>query len=86
MCIFYLLFMTIPSASVVQQGDPLGPLLFALVLHSVLKQLAADPQCQQLLFNAWYLDDGALAGPGSAARYRGQATWPDPQPVKMRTV
>ncbi|KAL5499769.1 hypothetical protein EMCRGX_G011229 [Ephydatia muelleri] len=57
---------TISSASGVQQGDPLGPLLFALVLQSVLRQLAADPQCQQLLFNAWYLDDGALAGPGSA--------------------
>ncbi|KAL5479788.1 hypothetical protein EMCRGX_G023366 [Ephydatia muelleri] len=36
------------------------------VLQSVLKQLAADPQFQQLLLNAWYLDDGALAGPGSA--------------------
>eukprot|EP00731_Ephydatia_muelleri_P017790 Em0010g888a len=57
---------SISSASGVQQGDPLGPLLFALVLQSVLKKLAADPQCQQLLLNAWYLDDGALAGPGSA--------------------
>ena len=57
---------SISSASGVLQGDPLGPLLFALVLQSVLKKLAADPQCQQLLLNAWYLDDGALAGPGSA--------------------
>ena len=40
--------------------------MFALLPQSVLKKLAADPQCQQLLFNAWYLDDGALAGPGSA--------------------
>ena len=54
---------SISSASGVLQGDPLGPLLFALVLQSVLKKLAADPQCQQLLLNAWYLDDGALAGP-----------------------
>ena len=34
---------TISLASGVQQGDPLGPLLFALVLQSVLRQLAADP-------------------------------------------
>ena len=57
---------SISSASGVQQGDPLGPLLFALFLQSVLKKLAADPQCQQLLLSAWYLDDGAMAGPGSA--------------------
>eukprot|EP00731_Ephydatia_muelleri_P030963 Em0022g477a len=36
------------------------------VLQSFLIQWAADPQCQQLLLNAWYLCDGALAGPGSA--------------------
>ena len=48
--------------------DPLGPRLFAQVLQSVLQQLyvTADPQCQPLLLNAWYLDDGALAGPGAA--------------------
>ncbi|KAL5497017.1 hypothetical protein EMCRGX_G013410 [Ephydatia muelleri] len=35
------------------------------VLQQFLKKLAADPQCQQLLLIAWYLNDGALAGPGS---------------------
>ena len=38
-----------------QQGDPLGPLLFALVLHCFVKVL------QQLChFSLWYLDDGNL--------------------------
>ena len=39
---------------------------YSAILLLLLKKLAADPQCQQLLLNAWYLDDGALAGPGSA--------------------
>lgn len=36
-----------------QQGDPLGPLLFALTLHPIVKQI--DLQ-------AWYLDDGTVIG------------------------
>ena len=51
------------SASGVQQGDPLGPLLFALVLHRTILKISADPQCKEMLQNCWYLDDGALAGP-----------------------
>ena len=54
------------SASGVQQGDPLGPLLFALVLHCIILKISADPQCKELLLNCWYLDDGALAGPRDA--------------------
>ena len=50
----------------VQQGDPLGPLLFALVLHKLVRSIAKDKQCFPILFNTWYLDDGALAGPKSA--------------------
>ena len=50
------------SASGVQQGDPLGPLLFALVLHCTILKISADPQCKEMLLNCWYLDDGALAG------------------------
>ena len=38
-----------------QQGDPLGPLLFALVLHCFVKIL--QTMCQ---FSLWYLDDGNL--------------------------
>ena len=46
----------------VQQGDPLGPLLFALVLHKLVASVEADDECFDLLLQAWYLDDGALAG------------------------
>ena len=46
------------SEAGVQQGDPLGPLFFALVLHKVVSAIDAD----DLLFQAWFLDDGVLAG------------------------
>jgi len=47
------------SATGVQQGDPLGPLLFALVLHPLIHQISDS--CK-LLLHAWYLDDGTLVG------------------------
>ena len=50
------------SASGVQQGDPLDPLLFSLVLHATVQAIAADPQCTDLTSNCWYLDDDVLAG------------------------
>ncbi|GJR30372.1 hypothetical protein Tco_1106604 [Tanacetum coccineum] len=43
------------STTGVQQGDPLGPLLFALVLYPLVHRIR---DCCQLLFHAWYLDDG----------------------------
>ncbi|GJT41333.1 putative reverse transcriptase domain-containing protein [Tanacetum coccineum] len=43
----------------IQQGDPLGPLLFALVLHPLVHRIR---DCCQLLFHAWYLDDGTIIG------------------------
>ena len=44
----------------VQQGDPLGPLGFALVLHSVIEKIKES--VPSLLINVWYLDDGTLCG------------------------
>ena len=54
---------TISPEAGVQQGDPLGPLLFCLVLQKVVSAIAADSVCSELLFHAWYLDDGVVAGP-----------------------
>ena len=48
-----------------QQGDPLGPLFFSLVLNCLITAITKDSG-YPLLFHAWYLDDGALAGPRSS--------------------
>ena len=48
------------SQAGVQQGDPLGPLLFALALQEILPSLDPD---HQLNLQSWYLDDGVLCGP-----------------------
>jgi len=40
----------------VQQGDPLGPLIFSFVIQLLTSSLSS-------LFNAWYLDDGTSGGP-----------------------
>ena len=47
----------------VQQGDPLGPLGFALALQPVVERIKAE--VPGLKLNAWYLDDGTLCGPPS---------------------
>ena len=54
----------IHSCTCVQQGDPLGPLGFALTLHPVIEQIKAE--ALSLNMNAWYLDDGTLMGPPDA--------------------
>ena len=51
---------TIPSCGGVQQGDPLGPLGFALVLHPIIEKIRES--VPGLLINVWYLDDGTLCG------------------------
>ena len=48
------------STSGVQQGDPLGPLLFALTLSELLKIIYIP---EDIPMNIWYLDDGTLIGP-----------------------
>jgi hypothetical protein len=51
----------IESSCGVQQGDPLGPLLFSLVLRPIVEQIRdLNPR-----LNLWYLDDGVIVGPPS---------------------
>ncbi|KAK9740536.1 hypothetical protein RND81_03G042700 [Saponaria officinalis] len=47
------------SCQGVQQGDPLGPLLFALVLHPLICKIRDS---FDLCLQAWYLDDGTVVG------------------------
>ena len=49
---------SISSEEGVQQGDPLGPLLFCLAIHEIVVNLKSS-------FNVFYLDDGTLGGPVS---------------------
>ena len=48
----------ISSQQGVQQGDPLGLLMYSLAWQSVV-----DKMPKGLLLNLWYLDDGHLVGP-----------------------
>ncbi|KAL5474616.1 hypothetical protein EMCRGX_G026588 [Ephydatia muelleri] len=57
---------TISSEIGVQQGDPLGPLLFCLVLQQIISAIVEDVDCESLLFHHWYIDDGVVAGPVAA--------------------
>ena len=47
------------SLSGVQQGDPLGLLLFSLVLTSLFDRIPPTPN---VLLSLWYLDDGTIIG------------------------
>ena len=46
---------TILSAEGIQQGDPLGPLLFCLTIHPILDNLKSE-------LTVFYLDDGTIGG------------------------
>jgi hypothetical protein len=48
--------MEVPSSEGTQQGDPLGPFLFSIVLQVLIDDMPAG------LANLWYLDDGNFAG------------------------
>ncbi|KAL5506735.1 hypothetical protein EMCRGX_G008470 [Ephydatia muelleri] len=53
---------TLSSETGVQQGDPLGPLFFCLVLQKLVGTIATDEVSSHLLYHKWYMDDGAVAG------------------------
>eukprot|EP00158_Paraphelidium_tribonemae_P008412 Partr_v1_DN28573_c2_g1_i1_m73651 putative NA len=48
------------SETGVQQGDPLGPLLFALALHPVVPLI--KERVPGLKLHCWFLDDGTFIG------------------------
>ena len=52
----------IQSAEGVQQGDPLGPLLFCLTIHPLVSQLKSE-------LSAWYLDDSTIGGPAADVKH-----------------
>ena len=48
------------SSGGVQQGDPLGPLLFSLVALELMDDIGS---AGKVLLQLWYLDDGTFIGP-----------------------
>ena len=72
---------------------PLGPLLFSLVLNILVTEIASDAGCAHLLYHAWYLDDGVVAGPSTEVRRvlaileeRGPSLGPKPIPTTNDAV
>ena len=59
----------------VQQGDPLGPLLFSMVIQQLVD--AVRVACPKLALNCWYLDDRVIAGSAKHALEVIQSLGPD---------
>ena len=59
-------FSTLRSVSGTQQGDPLGPFLFALAIHAGVKRVLSNFKDQDVIILA-YLDDIHVLGPPVAA-------------------
>jgi hypothetical protein len=57
---------TLDCSTGLQQGDPLAPLLFSLVLMILCRRLKEE--CEDLDLNVWYLDDGSLVGDRETVR------------------
>ncbi|KAL5484316.1 hypothetical protein EMCRGX_G020790 [Ephydatia muelleri] len=55
-----------PAAIDVSITSPLKSNIF-LVLHKLVSAIATDEDTAKLLFHAWYLDDGVVAGPKQSA-------------------
>lgn len=59
----------VTSARGVQQGDPLGPALFALAIHGVVQEVRAQVARElpgELHLTAFFLDDGVVGGSSQA--------------------
>ena len=60
------------SARGIQQGDPLGPLLFSAAIHDAVLQAKAETNGRypgELDWIAFFLDDGTAAGTSQAAQH-----------------
>ena len=56
---------TVSSETGVQQGNPLEPLFYCLVLHKLVATIISDEEASHLLYHKWYVDDGVVAGTGN---------------------